>query len=146
MRTVAARALCSQPVRWHKGAVAATCTKRGVYRAEGAWFCRAHDPYRPRCEHEECVGNPYALTAAGRYDGVRLCLPHASKKREFVWDATFRRPPAVPCCLCRGSGILRDDRERPLACPCTPAGRLLANGASDAEVLRRLLNDGYLEA
>lgn len=56
-------------------------------------------------------------------------------------DPAFARPKL--CVLCDSTGILRDERELPLACVCTPAGRMLANrGLSDSEVRARLEGHG----
>ncbi len=86
--------------------------------------------------------DPDTPRVVGRFDfegqtGVRLCGECARGIRASADDFAIPSSVREPCCLCKGSTVLYDDGERPFACPCTPAGRWLANGIPDEEVARR---------
>lgn len=152
----AAWVMCSQPIAWDdRGKPTRTCGHRGRFIFERMWYCRMHDPERPRCENVKAhpwsgpvagvspIGimlDPRAPRFARKLFGVRLCAACCKPG-----GRAQARGSSVPCALCGGTCALEDDRGRPFPCVCTPGGRELANGASDHVVIARLVDAGLFE-
>ncbi len=150
--------MCSQPVAWNDaGRPSRTCGHRGRFVFEGRWYCRSHDPLRPRCENVTAhpwVGAVLGAVPVGRVQsphtprsegaklfGLRLC-PACRKPGSVREPRQEPREVRPPCCLCHGTACLEDDAGRFFPCLCTPGGRQIANGGlNDAQVAACLAAD-----